>query len=93
MAGWSSLARDEQELEARPVADALYHLLAASLLLAEGQALLERTGDAHRLLSGALYLRRWVMSREAGAAPFGAREIEWLDALADFSPVPLSALC
>jgi acyl-CoA dehydrogenase len=92
VAGWSSLARDEQELEARPVADALYHLLAASLLLAEGQALLERTSDAHRLLSGALYLRRWVVSREAGAAPFGAREIEWLDALVDFSPVPPSAL-
>jgi len=92
VAGWAALARDERELEARPVADALYHLLAAALLLAEGQAVLERTGDAHRLLSGALYLRRWVVSREAGAAPFGAREIEWLDALADFTPVPASAL-
>jgi alkylation response protein AidB-like acyl-CoA dehydrogenase len=92
IAGWPALARTEQELEARPVADALYHLLAASLLLAEGQALLERKGDAHRLLSGALYLRRWVISREAGAVPFGTREIEWLDALADFQPVALTAL-
>src|SRR4030095_16463399 len=80
--------RAEQELEARPVADALYHLLAASLLLADGQALLEGKSDAHRLLSGALYLRRWVVSREAGAAPFGPREIEWLHALADFRAVP-----
>jgi Acyl-CoA dehydrogenase, C-terminal domain len=92
IAGWPALARTEQELEARPVADALYHLLAASLLLAEGQALLERKGDAHRLLSGALYLRRWVISREAGAVPFGTREIEWLDALAEFQPVALTAL-
>jgi acyl-CoA dehydrogenase len=90
--GWAALPRADQELEARPVADALYHLLAASLLLADGQALLEGKSDAHRLLSGALYLRRWVVSREAGAAPFGPREIEWLDALADFRPVPLGAL-
>jgi alkylation response protein AidB-like acyl-CoA dehydrogenase len=92
IANWPALARVEQELEARPVADALYHLLAASLLLAEGQALLDERGDAHYLLSGALYLRRWVVTREAGAPPFGAREIEWLDALADFRPVPLGAL-
>jgi acyl-CoA dehydrogenase len=92
IAGWPALARTEQELEARPVADALYHLLAASLLLAEGQALLERKADAHRLLSGALYLRRWLSPRDPGAPPFGTREIEWLDALADFQPVPLTAL-
>jgi acyl-CoA dehydrogenase len=92
IAGWAALPRAEQELEARPVADTFYHLLAASLLLAEGQTLLEGRGDAHWLLSGALYLRRWVVSREAGAPPFGGREIEWLDALADFRPIPLSAL-
>jgi hypothetical protein len=92
IAGWAGLPRAEQELEARPVADTLYHLLAASLLLADGQTLFEGRGDAHRLLSGALYLRRWVVSREAGAPPFGGREIEWLDALADFRPIPLSAL-
>ncbi len=92
VAGWASLAREEQELEARPVADILYHLLAASLLLAQGQARQDATGDAHWLLSGALYLRRWLVSREAGAPPFGAREIAWLDALADFQPIPPTAL-
>ena len=92
VAGWASLAREEQELEARPVADTLYHLLAASLLLAQGQARQDATGDAHWLLSGALYLRRWLVSREAGAPPFGTREIAWLDALADFQPIPPTAL-
>ncbi len=92
VAGWASLAREEQELEARPVADTLYHLLAVSLLLAHGQARRDATGDAHWLLSGSLYLRRWLVSREAGAPPFGAREIAWLDALADCQPIPSTAL-
>ena len=92
IAGWTTLAVGERELEARPLADLLYHLLAASLLLAEGQAQLEARGDAHRLLSGALYLRRWVAPREASAAPFGPRELAWLDPLADFQPIPVGAL-
>jgi acyl-CoA dehydrogenase len=92
IAGWTAQAQDERELEARSVADTLYHVLAASLLLTEGQARLEATGDAHRLLSGALYLRRWVAPRDASAPPFGPRELEWLDPLADGAPVPVSAL-
>jgi hypothetical protein len=30
--------------------------------------------------------------RDPTTPAFGAREIEWLDALADWTPVPLSAL-
>jgi acyl-CoA dehydrogenase len=92
IAGWASQAADERELEARAVADTLYHLLAAGLLLAEGQARLDATGDAHRLLSGALYVRRWLAPRDATAPPFGARDLEWLDALADCAAVSRDAL-
>jgi len=92
VAGWPALPATDRELEARPVADTLYHLLAASLLLSEGQALLEARGDAHTLFTGALYLRRWLVLRDPTTPVFGAREIEWLDALADWTPVPLSAL-
>lgn len=45
---WSVLARPEREVEARPVADALYHTLAASLLLAEGQILYQQREDCRR---------------------------------------------
>ena len=92
VAGWPALPAAERELEARPVADTLYHLLAASLLLSEGQALLEARGDAHTLFTAALYLKRWLAPRDPTTPAFGVREIEWLDALADWTPVPLAAL-
>jgi hypothetical protein len=91
-AAWPSSARDARELEARPVADALYHVLATSLLLGEGQALLARDGSARKLLAAALYARRWLASHPIGAPVFCTRAIGWLDALADFDPVPPSAL-
>jgi alkylation response protein AidB-like acyl-CoA dehydrogenase len=92
LAGWPALAATERELEARPLADTLYHLLAASLLLSEGQALWDSRGDAHTLFTAALYLKRWLVPRDPAAPAFGAREIEWLDALVDWTPVPLAAL-
>ena len=36
---WPDLPKPERELEARPAADTVYHILAASLLLADGQTL------------------------------------------------------
>jgi hypothetical protein len=90
--GWSALAPDERELEARPVADLLYHLLAGALLLGEGQARLDAAADSRKLLAGGLYLQRWLGDREPGAAPFSLRQMEWLDALADWRAVPSSAL-
>ncbi len=89
---WPSLDPAELELESRPVADALYHLLAGSLLLAEGQTLLEREKSYRKLLAAALYLRRWVRPGEVSGPRFSAREIEWLEALAEWHPVPVSAL-
>jgi hypothetical protein len=89
---WPSLTREEAELEARPTADLLYHLLAASLLLGEGQTLRERSQDYRKVLVGALYVQRWLQPRDLHAPPFSARDIAWLDALIAWTPVPKSAL-
>ncbi len=89
---WSRLAPEESEIEARPAADTLYHLLAASLLLGEGQALREQTGDCRKLLVAAFYVRRWLEPREPGAPLFAARDLQWLDALVEWTPVPDTAL-
>jgi acyl-CoA dehydrogenase len=90
--GWPVVARAERELDARPVADTLYHVLATSLLLAEGQTLRERRDDHRKLLAAALYARRWLRPPAPPAALFSARSLEWLEALADWTPVPAEAL-
>ncbi len=92
VAGWPALARPERELEARPVADTLYHTLAASLLLAEGQVLLERRRDFRKILVGALYVRRWLRPPAAPGLVFPWRALEWLDAIVDWTPIPPEAL-
>jgi alkylation response protein AidB-like acyl-CoA dehydrogenase len=89
---WEGMAGDERELEARPAADVLYHLLAATWLLDHGQRLLARAGDAHWLLVAALYLERWLGAGPPGAPPLGAAATRWLGALADWQPVPRAAL-
>ncbi|HXH81498.1 MAG TPA: acyl-CoA dehydrogenase family protein, partial [Candidatus Tectomicrobia bacterium] len=48
VAAWPALDAAERELDARPVADALYHALSGALLLAEGQALRDATGSARK---------------------------------------------
>jgi hypothetical protein len=91
-AGWAALSSTERELGARPVADTLYHLLAGSLLLAEGQTLRERGGGYRKLLAAGLYLRRWLEPRGPASPPFGARQIEWLEPLAEWRPIEAAAL-
>jgi len=90
--GWAPLSREEAELEAKPAADQLYHLLAASLLLHEGQVLRDRVQDFRKLLVGALYVQRWLRPRDPSAAAFSARDLGWLEAIVAWSPVPSSAL-
>jgi hypothetical protein len=90
--GWAALSREEQELEAKPAADLLYHLLAASLLLHEGQALRDGAQDFRKLLVGALYVQRWILPRDLYAPPFAARDLGWLDALIAWTPIPKLAL-
>jgi hypothetical protein len=87
IAGWSGLSTAERELGARPVADLLYHLLAAALLLGEGQVLRGRSGDCRKFLAAALYVRKWLRPTAAGQPVFGPQQLECLDALADWTPV------
>lgn len=89
---WSVLARPEREVEARPVADALYHTLAASLLLAEGQILYQQREDCRKFLVAALYIRRWLRPPAPPAPLFPPPALAWLEALVDWTPVPAEAL-
>jgi len=92
VASWSGGSDADAELAARPVADLLYHVLAASLLLHEGQRLHDRGGAAHKLLVGFLYARRWLRAVGPGEPLFTARELEYLPALADWTPIPRDAV-
>ena len=89
---WTALPGPDRELSARPVADALYHLLAAALLLAEGQVLRDRSGDFRKFVVAALYIRKWLCPTPPGQPVFSARQLQWLDSLADWTPVPAAAL-
>jgi acyl-CoA dehydrogenase len=89
---WPSLAADDRELDARPVADTLYHVLAGALLLAEGQRLWDGRRSARKLLAASLYLRKWIRPPTPPASVFTARECAWLPALLDWTPVPSEAL-
>ena len=89
---WPDLAAADRELDARPVADALYHALAGALLLAEGERLWREERSARKLLAAALYLRKWLRPPAPPASVFSARECDWLPALVDWTPVPAEAL-
>ncbi len=91
-AGWEASDPAGRELEARPVADLLYHALATALLLAEGQIRLDRAGDARKLAAAVLYARRWLRPGPAGRPPFGPGDLALLDPLVDWTPLPLDAL-
>jgi alkylation response protein AidB-like acyl-CoA dehydrogenase len=90
--GWAITSREETELEAKPAADLLYHLLGASLLLHEGQTLRDRSQDFRKLLVGALYVQRWLLPRDPSVPPFSARDLGWLDAIVAWTPMPASVL-
>lgn len=89
---WPGLDMAERELEARPVADVLYQVVACSLLFAEGQALRDRRQDHRKLLVAALYQRRWLRPLPPSAPVFAARMLAWLPALVDWTPIPAVAL-
>ncbi|HEY7651559.1 MAG TPA: acyl-CoA dehydrogenase family protein, partial [Methylomirabilota bacterium] len=91
-AGWATQPAAERELQARPVADTLYHLLAGSLLLAEGQLLREQGSGYRKLLAAGLYLERWLEPRGPASPPFTARQIDWLEAMAEWRTIDVSSL-
>jgi len=88
--GWPALDDEARELDARPMAEQLYHAFAASLLLAEGQRLAAH-GSARKLLAAGLYARRWLAPPAAGPV-FSGGALRWLDALVDWADVPERAL-
>jgi hypothetical protein len=92
VATWSTLSTSERELCARPMADALYHLLAASLLLAEGHILHDRSGDCRKFVVAALYVRKWLQPPALGTPAFLPRHLHCLDALADGTPLARDVL-
>lgn len=89
---WEALSQTDRELRARPVADALYHTLAASVLLAEGQVLRDRCGDFHKFLTAALYTQRWLQPTPVGEPAFASSQLAWVDALIDWTPIPRDAV-
>jgi len=92
-AAWPGREGPERDLQARAVADTLYHVLAASLLLAEGQRLLQRERpDFRKLLVGALYARRWLRPPALPASWVSWPALEWLPSLVDWTPMPAEAL-
>jgi alkylation response protein AidB-like acyl-CoA dehydrogenase len=86
---WPALPAHDRERQARPTADRMYHALVTSLLLAEGDGLLARTGDGRKLLVAALYARKWLV-RDDDLTPWAA--LEQLDALVDWTPVAPATL-
>ena len=89
---WPAMEPAERELDARPVADTLYHALAGSLLLAEGQMLLRQRQSARKLLAAALYVKKWLRPPAPPTSVFTPRECAKLSALIDWTPVGLDAL-
>ena len=91
-AAWTDDPQHERELQARPVAETLYHLLAVALLLEEGHALRAQRQDHHKLLVAALYARRWLVPAPLGTPAFSARALESLERLVDWRPIGPDAL-
>ncbi|HEY3067312.1 MAG TPA: acyl-CoA dehydrogenase family protein [Methylomirabilota bacterium] len=92
LGAWPAVDAVERELQARPVMEALYHVAATSLLLAEGQALRDGRGDFRKLLVASLYARRWLRPPAPPEAMFTSHHLRWLDALVDWTPIPAPAL-
>jgi len=91
-ATWPGRDAAERELDARATADTLYHVLAAALLLEEGQTLRQRRADFRKLLVGSLYARRWLAPTTPAAPPFSPRSLAQLEALVDWHPIAADAL-
>jgi len=89
---WARLPEEARELDARPVAETLYHALAVALLLEEGQTLRAQRQDHHKLLVAALYARRWLAPAPAGTPAFSPRALEALERLVDWRPIGADAL-
>ena len=91
-AAWADLEQGDRELDARAAAEMLYHVLAAALLLEEGQTLLRQRGDFRKVFVATLYARRWLAAATPGAPPFSWRTLARLEGLVDWQPLAADAL-
>jgi len=92
VAAWPRGRSADTEVEARPVAEALYHALAGSLLLEHGQLLVTERGDYRTFLVASLYVRKYLRPPAPPAPLVPPRTLDQLAALIDWTPVPADAL-
>ena len=92
VATWPRARAADAEVEARPVAEALYHVLAGSLLLEHGQALVTECGDYRTFVVASLYVRKYLRPPATPAPLLPPRALDQLPALIDWTPVPAEAL-
>jgi acyl-CoA dehydrogenase len=92
VAAWPALAGSDAEVEARPVAETLYHVVAGGLLLEHGQALATERGDYRTFLVAAVYTRKYLRPPAPPAPLLPPRALDHLAALIDWTPLPADAL-
>ena len=92
VAAWPRLPAADAEVEARPVAETLYHVLAGSLLLEHGQTLATERGEYRTFLVAALDMRTYLRPPATPAPVLPPRALDQLGALIDWTPVPADAL-
>jgi alkylation response protein AidB-like acyl-CoA dehydrogenase len=91
-AAWPTQSEEARQLDARPMAETLYHAFAVALLLEEGQTLRAQRDDHHKLLVAALYARRWLLPVAPGAPVFSPGALASLERLVDWRPIAADAL-
>jgi len=91
-AAWPTQPEEARQLDARPMAETLYHAFAVALLLDEGQTLRAQRDDHHKLFVAALYARRWLLPVAPGAPVFSPGALASLERLVDWRPIAADAL-
>ena len=91
-AAWPGCEAPARELEARTAAETLYHVLAAALLLEEGQTLRAQRGDFRKLFAAVVYARRWLAPATPGVPTYSWSVLDRLERLVDWRPIAAEAL-
>ena len=82
----------DNEADARRATSVLYHVTSAVQLAAEAGFVIEKRGDARRLLLAQLVLDHRLAARDPFALEAGASEQAIADLLLDDRPAPLDAV-
>ncbi len=81
----------ERDLRARPLAERLYHCMATTFLLEEGEGLIAERGDAHKHLVATAYLWRAAFASPRDALDPDETGWRWWPVLEAWEPVPADA--